>query len=200
VLSYPEQARDMVHIDAVEPLGTDAVLIALRNTDAIYKVDRATGNVIWKLGGTWTPKSLTVFGDPQGGYPLGGPHDVRLLPGGTGGHYEITVHDNGTELSRPPRAVRYTIDEAGKSATMNEQLTDSAVSGSYWNGSARRSADGSWLLSWGNNLLVTEFDPAGKRTFRLSFGNYDSYRAVAAPDTVTAASLRAGMDSMHPRP
>ncbi len=194
-LATPE--RDIVHMNAVEPVGDDAVLISLRHTDAVYKIDKATGDVIWKLGGTWTPKSLTVKDDPEGAYPLGGQHDVRLLADGT-----ITIHDNNTNLPDPPRAVRYSIDESAKTATLVESVTDPEVSTSICCGSARRSADGSWLMSWGGNSLVTEFDAEGRRTFQLGFGGAAfSYRAVAAPDGVlTRGALRAGMDAMHPRP
>ena len=89
-------ARDIVHINAVEPVGEDAILLSLRHTDAVYKIAKDTGEVIWKLGGTWTPKSLTVLNDPEGAYPLGGPHDVRLLADGT-----ITIHDNNTGFLEP---------------------------------------------------------------------------------------------------
>ena len=187
---------DIVHMNAVEPVGDDAVLISLRHTDAVYKIDKATGEVVWKLGGTWTPKSLAVLGDPEGAYPLGGQHDIRLQADGT-----ITIHDNRTNLPGPPRGVRYAIDEGARTATLVEELTDPLVPSSFCCGSARRSGDGSWLFSWGGNSLVTEFDGAGQRTFRLGFGGSAfSYRAVPAPNGVSAEDLRAGMDSMHPRP
>jgi VCBS repeat-containing protein len=191
-----QPSRDIVHMNAIEPVGDDTVLISLRHTDAVYKIDKATGDVVWKLGGTWTPKSLKVVGDPEGAYPLGGQHDVRLLPDGT-----ITIHDNNTNQPSPPRAVRYAIDEAAKTATFLEARTDPEAPTSGCCGSARRSPDGSWLFSWGGKSLVTEFDAAGQRTFRLGFGGTAfSYRAVPAPDGVlSAAALRAGMDFMHPR-
>jgi hypothetical protein len=194
---------DIVHMNAVEPIGNDAILISLRHTDAVYKVDKATGDVIWKLGGTWTPKSLDIVGDPEGAYPLGGQHDMRLQADGT-----ITIHDNNTNQPFPPRAVRYQIDETAHTATMVEQVTDPLVPSSFCCGSARLSADGSWLFSWGGRSLVTEFNAAGERTFKLSFVPDGietgipvfSYRAVAAPDGIlAAAALRDGMDSMHPR-
>jgi hypothetical protein len=189
--------HDIVHMNAVEPVGDDAILISLRHTDAVYKVDKTSGKVLWKLGGTWTPKSLTVSGDPQGAYPLGGQHDVRLQPDGT-----ISIHDNDTNLPNPPRVVRYEIDEEARTATMVEALTDPKAPSSFCCGSARRSSDGSWLISWGGNSLVTEFDAAGQRTFRLGFGGSAfSYRATAAAENSApdAAALRAGMDAMHPR-
>jgi VCBS repeat-containing protein len=189
-------ARDIVHMNAVEPAGDDAILISLRHTDAVYKIKKSTGEVIWKLGGTWTPKSLTVKGDPEGAYPLGGQHDVRLQPDGT-----ITIHDNNTNLPDPPRAVRYQIDEAAKTATLVEEVTDPRVPSSFCCGSSRRSADGSWLMSWGGRSLVTEFNSADQRTFALGFGGtVFSYRAAPANGVPSANTLRAGMDSMHPRP
>jgi VCBS repeat-containing protein len=188
--------RDIVHMNAVEPDGPGFLLISLRHTDAIYKIDKTTGEVVWKLSGAWTPKSLTVKGDPEGAYPLGGQHDVRLQPDGT-----ITVHDNNTNLPSPPRAVRYEIDEATHTATLVEEVADPLAPSSFCCGSARRSADGSWLMSWGGRSLVTEFNPAGERTFKLRFGGVVfSYRAAAAPDgSLSNAALRAGMNSMHPR-
>jgi VCBS repeat-containing protein len=195
VLAGSGQVR-ISHLNSLEPAGDEAFLISLRHTDAVYKVDKATGMVLWKLGGTETPQSLTVLDDPRGFNPLGGPHDVRLLPDGT-----ITVHDNRTGLASPPRAVRYKIDEAARTATMIEQVTDPEAPSSNCCGSARRAADKSWLVSWGGRSQVTEFDPLGRRTFKLGFGGAAiSYRAVWVPDGVlSAAVLRAGMDSMHPR-
>lgn len=191
-----ETPRDIVHMNAIEADGENAVLVSLRHTDAIYKVDKTTGEILWKLGGTWTPKSLQVINDPEGAYPLGGQHDVRLMPDGT-----ITIHDNNTDQPSPPRAVRYEINEAQKTATLVEEVSDPLAPSSSCCGSARRAADGSWLMSWGANSLVTEFDPAGQRTFSLGFGgSVFSYRAVAVKDgLLSASSLRAGMDAMHPR-
>jgi hypothetical protein len=191
-----ESPRDIVHMNAIEAAGENAVLVSLRHTDAIYKVDKSTGEILWKLGGTWTPKSLKVVNDPEGAYPLGGPHDVRLMPDGT-----ITIYDNNTDLPSVPRAVRYEIDEAQRTATLVEEVSDPLVSQSFCCGSARRAVDGSWLLSWGGRSLVTEFDPGGQRTFSLGFGGtVFSYRAVPVEDgALSVPSLRAGMDVMNPR-
>ncbi|HEX5593366.1 MAG TPA: aryl-sulfate sulfotransferase [Solirubrobacterales bacterium] len=193
-LSRPEP-RDIIHMNAIEPVGENAVMISVRHTDAIYKIDKTTGNIIWKLGGTWTPKSLKVVNDPEGTYPLGGMHDIRLLPDGT-----ITIHDNNTGLGQPPRAVRYAIDEANKTATFVEQVSDPLQPSSFCCGSSRRSDDGSWLMSWGGSSYVAEYDAAHQTNFRLKFGGtLFSYRAVPVQDgLLSVSSLRAGMDAMNP--
>ena len=186
----------ITHMNSVEPSGDGAMLFTLRSADAAYKVDKMTGQVLWKLGGTKTPQSLEILGDPHADMPLGGPHDVRQLADGT-----ITVHDNRSALGQAPRAVRYEIDETARTATLLEQVTDPFVSISECCGSARRSADKSWLMSWGGRSLVTEFDPLGRRTFELGFGGFvASFRAVPAPGwLLDAAMLRSGMSSMFPR-
>lgn len=72
--------------------------LSFRNADAIYKVNRKTGRVVWKLGGTTTPRSLELVNGPADGYPLGGQHDVHVLPDKT-----ITVFNNRTDLAGSSR-------------------------------------------------------------------------------------------------
>jgi hypothetical protein len=187
-------AYDIVHINSVEAAGND-VLISLRHTDAVYKVNRTTGAIEWKLGGKQTPDSLQVEGDTGGSsLTFGGQHDARLLDDGT-----VTLHDNRTGAQVGPRAVRYRIDDAARTATQIEQVTDEGAVLSLCCGSARRLPGGNWVMSWGYNGLVTELTPQGDRVFGLRFGaNLFSYRAVPlTADELSAGALRSGMDAMH---
>jgi hypothetical protein len=183
---------DIVHLNSLELAG-DSLVVSLRKTDAVYSVSRATGEVEWKLGGTPHPKRLTVLDDPHGDYPLAGQHDARILPDGT-----LTVHDNATNAGRPPRAVRYAIDEEAGTATLLESIEDPDVSSTGCCGGARRSPSGSWVISWGQVPIVTEFDAAGNRVFLLRFGGeVFSYRANPVPSgRLDIHELRVGMDSM----
>ena len=185
---------DPVHMNSMEVNGSSLVVSA-RHLDAVYSIDRTTGDIQWKLGGTSIPQSLTVLDDPYSPNPFGGQHDARILPDGT-----LTVHDNGTAFGRPPRAVRYSIDQIARTATLLESVSDPAVTDAVCCGSARRAADGSWLMGWGANSLVEELAPDGNPNFTLSFGSAFSYRAVPVPaGRLTAPALRAGMSSMFPR-
>ena len=196
VFGNPE--RDIVHINSVEPVGSRALLISLRHTDAVYKIDRATGKVRWKLGGTPTPESLEVRRDPYGSNPLAGQHDPRLTRNGT-----ITVFDNGTGLDgRAPRAVRYRIRPRAGVARLVGQVEDPGASVSPCCGSARRDREGSWLISWGGVPLISELDPRGRRTFELEFPDRAfSYRGVGAPaGALRIRDIRRGMNEMYGRP
>jgi len=188
---------DLVHINAAQRNG-DSLLISLRHTDGVYKIDRSTGDVVWKLGGTTTPESLTVLDDPYGQDPFGGQHDAQLLADGT-----LTAFDNGMTRNRPPRAVRYEIDEGAGTATLLESVSDSDAPNAICCGSARRSDSGSWTVGWGAFPAfnpISEFAADGSRTFKLSFTDNFSYRAAPVPfGELGRAALRNGMDAQHPR-
>jgi len=188
----PEMSYDFFHANAVSVSRT-VVYLSLRQTDAIYAIDRATGDILWKLGGTKTPQSLTVVGDPDGQVPLGGQHDVRLLPDGT-----ISVFDDDTFLNRPPRVIRYRIDPVARTATLVQEISDPTVTSSVCCGSARLLADGDWLVSWGGDSVVAEYTPDGVPRFRLALGDgLFSYRAApVSTRRLGVDELRAGMDAM----
>jgi hypothetical protein len=188
-------AYDIVHLNAIAPYGPNHVLISLRHTDALYLLDKRTGAVVSKLGGTHTPQSLAIKGD--GGRPdFGGQHDVQRLADGT-----ITVHDNGTGRGRPPRALRFKIRAKKGTATLLEDVRDRAARESVCCGSARRLPHGHWVTSWGGLPLVTELTAKGRRVFSLHFAQkLMSYRAFPVPSgRLRRSALRAGMDRMHPR-
>ena len=187
-------AYDIVHINAVERYGPRHFLVSLRHTDAIYDVARSDGHVVWKLGGTSTPKSLQIVGDDVSP-DFGGQHDVRLLPDGT-----VTLHDNGTGLGRFARALRFRIDASSGTATLLEQIADPFATPSPCCGSARKLPGGHWVISWGGTDLVTEQTPDGKPVFSLSFPALLSYRAFPVlPGKLKRSALYRGMDAMHPR-
>jgi arylsulfotransferase ASST len=186
-------AYDIVHINAVEPDGPGHFLVSLRHTDAVYDIAKSNGGVVWKLGGTSTPQSLQILGDS--GPNFGGQHDARVLPDGT-----VTLHDNGTGLLRPARALRFRIDAAAGTATIVEQVADPNPEPSPCCGSARKLPGGNWVISWGGTHLVTEQTPSGEPVFTLTFPTHISYRAFPVlPGQLKRSALYRGMDAMHPR-
>lgn len=196
VLSNPRrrlqrEAFDPVHINSIEPRGRGEVVISTRHTDAVYGIDRASGEIRWKLGGTPTGKSLRVIGDPAHKL-LGGQHDARIDRRG-----RLTVFDNGKDRPRLPRVVFYRLDLQRGRAVYDGQLNDPEVRESHCCGSARETSDGGWLVSWGDNPLVTGFDREGRIAFRLRLPA-STFRAVPVPEGATGvARLRAGMAAMR---
>jgi Arylsulfotransferase (ASST) len=187
------EAFDPVHINSIEPRGEDEVIVSTRHTDAVYGVDRSSGEIRWKLGGSPTGKSLRVVGDPATKL-LGGQHDARLDRYG-----RLTIFDNGKDRPRRPRVVFYRLDvDAGK-AVYKGQLNDPQVKRSHCCGSARELPGGGWLVSWGDNKLVTGFDRQGRIAFRLHLPA-PTFRAVPVPPGATSVRrLERGLRMMRPQ-
>jgi outer membrane protein assembly factor BamB len=182
---------DPVHINSIEPRGADEVVVSMRHTDAIYGIRRSAGEIIWKLGGTETPDSLRIVGDPAAKL-FGGQHDARVDEDGN-----ISVYDNGKDRPRRPRVVSYSLDLEKRTATYLGQLNDPRITTSHCCGSARPLEGGGWLVSWGDNPLVTAFDRTGQTAFRLELPA-STFRAVPVPRGATSvAALDRGLEAME---
>lgn len=187
---------DPAHLNSVDEVSRDRLLVSLRRPDAIYMIDRHTGEVIWKLGGTETPESLRVIGDPGASEgTFGSQHDARWHGRGL-----VTVFDNSTGLDRYPRAVLFRVNEKRGTARYIEERIDPKVSSSGCCGSANLLDNGGWVVGWGGNPYTTAYAPNGQVAWRLDLGSASSYRAVAVePGIVSRREFRAGMDAQFPR-
>jgi len=197
------QPFDLVHFNSAD-LDGNSLVISFRHLDAVIKVSRKTGKIVWKLGGTETPKSLRVLGDPHGSYPLGGQHDARMDRRGN-----LTVFDNGTNLGRPPRVLRYRIDQKVGTARLISQIQDPRVPLSACCGSARPLPGGGWLVNWGgigpvsdygHYGLIGAYKRDGRPIFRLRVKGTHPYRVQPITRRYPRiARLRNGMDAVNRR-
>lgn len=186
-----ERYYDIVHVNSITPDG-DGYVISCRHTDALYRIDKRSGRIDWKLGGTKTKKSLKIAG---GSRILGGQHDVRVLGDGT-----VTVYDNSLHRDRAPRVLRFRVNRKARTARVIELLTTASVTESSWGGSARRLRGGNWVTGWGGTPYVSEMTPAGQTVFGLYFPGIPQYRAQPIPyGEIKPERLRNAMDRMHPR-
>jgi hypothetical protein len=187
---------DVYHWNAIEASGSGFVL-SFRHLDAVYGIDRPSGAVAWKLGGSARPESLTVLKDPvfAGGSHFGGQHDSRLVSDGT-----LTLFDDGTNLGRAPRAVQYQIDANARTATLLQSVSDPGVAGSNCCGSARLVGSRDWVIGWGGNDIWTE-NVDDSRDLRLSFPGAIVYRTIpVSASQVSAPSMDAAMDARFAHP
>ncbi|HKP89745.1 MAG TPA: arylsulfotransferase family protein [Thermoleophilaceae bacterium] len=182
---------DWFHLNSVQPDG-DGYIVSARHVDAVYRIDRATGRVTWKLGGTKRPESLNVVGNDRPRL-FGGQHDARLLPDGT-----LTVFDNHTPDA--PRAIRFRVDAAAKRAQVLGQATEPSLVWSPAEGSARLLPGSDWVVSWGATNLISELRATNDPTWRLTLSKGQSYRIQPIlKGTLAATTLRRAMNKMHPR-
>jgi hypothetical protein len=182
------------------------LLVSARNMDSIFYVDRATGAVLWKMGGsTYTKDQATYVAATE---PFFRQHDARLQPGWSstcyGGSGQVSVFDDETSTSSPARAVIYDVTvgagdggapvqggcedggapEGGTAGVATVARLYRGSSNSNYAGSVRTSADGSFVVCWGASSMpvFTEVNAGGSDMLDFDYGDGEpSYRAVKVP-------------------
>jgi hypothetical protein len=180
---------DVFHCNSIDVDGSGNLLVSMRETNAVYFVDRATDRIVWKLGGTATNKDgaaiVSIAGDPQGTFSK--QHDARFAPNG-----HLTLFDDHSGgPTGVARGLDYVLDVTKKTATFSWQLLGTGQS--KYEGSFRRQADGESVIGWGfvpnDARVLTEVDAKGKDVFDVSFGGVPSYRAIKVPIAQLDATL-----------
>jgi hypothetical protein len=161
---------DYVHGNAVELDDDGNLLLSSRNLSEITKIDRTTGDIIWRWGGE--NNEFTFINDSRG---FSHQHDIRRLPNGN-----VTLFDNGNLLSpQYSRALEYELDEVNKIATLvwEYRQTPDVFAGVM--GNTQRLASGNTVIGWGSaHPSVTELHPNDSKALELTFSsNTISYRA-----------------------
>jgi hypothetical protein len=157
-----------VHWNATEYDTDGNLMISSRSMDEITKIDRQTGDIIWRMGGT--QNEFTLVGDTQW---FTHQHSIRRTPTGT-----VTLYDNGNfSVPQESRAVEYDLDEVHKIATKVWEFRNTPPLYSANRGSVQRHSNGNTTISWGNQGVVTEVRSDGTKAFELVFDDMLTYRA-----------------------
>jgi arylsulfotransferase ASST len=170
----PDKTYDYFHINTIEVDRDGNYLVSARNTHTIYKIDRRTGRVIWRLGGKRSDFELGR------GVRFGWQHDVRRQKDGT-----LTLFDNeaAPKLRRQSRGLVLRVDERRKTVSLVHSFVHSPPLVAVDQGNMQKLPDGDYLVGWGHQPYVTEFGPHGRTLLDLRFGRAgaDSYRAYRFP-------------------
>ncbi len=122
------------------------ILASFRNHSEIMKINRETGELMWRMGG---PRSeFTFVGENEANAPYyhSRQHNIRRRPNGN-----ITMFDNG-QFHTPPysRAVEYSIDEENKVATLvSEWRYPNGNIFCVTAGNAETLPNGGWFIGYG---------------------------------------------------
>lgn len=171
----PPEPVSYMHVNALAVDLDGNIILSARRFDELIKIDRETGDIIWRMGG-WRSRNneFTFVNDPKFGFS--GQHHIQVLENGN-----YLLFDNGSlHEERTSRAVEYSIDEENYTATLVWSYTDGRFAGSM--GSVQRLTNGNTLIGWGSASAtgsnVSEVTPEGEVVFALSFPESQmSYRA-----------------------
>ncbi|HYJ68720.1 MAG TPA: arylsulfotransferase family protein [Nocardioidaceae bacterium] len=163
---------DYTHLNSVTEDGDGHLLISARNTSAVYRVDRKTGEVDWTLGGKAT--DFRMLGRSRFFWQ----HDAQRQNDST-----ITLFDNEAhpDMAKHSRGLRLALDRKAHIArVVTEYLPpDDRLSGSQ--GNLQVMPNGHVFVGWGSQHYYSEYTADGDLLLDADFGTGESYRAYRFP-------------------
>ncbi|WP_180967342.1 arylsulfotransferase family protein [Zhihengliuella halotolerans] len=162
-LGTEEKPFDYFHINSVTEDGDGALLVSARHTNAVYKLDRDTGRVVWTLGGSASDFELGE------GAEFTWQHDAQRSADGT-----LTLLDNhahGADDDESSRGLRLALDESAMTAeVVTEYLPpEERIAGSQAN--AQELPGGNMLIGWGQKPFYSEYTRDGEILYDACHGD-----------------------------
>ncbi|MDP1676778.1 MAG: aryl-sulfate sulfotransferase [Bacteroidota bacterium] len=164
-------AFDYIHINAYDIDSDGNILVCFRNTCDIVKINRMTGEIMWRMGGK--KNEFTFIGENETNKPAyyTFQHSFNRLPNGN-----FLLFDNGNlHKTVFSRAVEYKIDQINKTATMVWEFRHTPDVFAPARGSAQRLSNGNTVIGWGSaswagvgSTTITEVTPEKNTVFEMS--------------------------------
>lgn len=168
---------DYVHPNSISIDYDGHFLLSSRHLSEVTKIDRITGNIIWRMGGS--QNEFNFVNDTIG---FSGQHSVIRLPNGN-----IALFDNGNgHEPQYSRGLEYEINEVEKTALLIRECMESPNIYSSIMGSIASMPGNHLLVGWFRNSedgFISEFDEEGQAITKITispvetFTSYKSYKA-----------------------
>jgi hypothetical protein len=182
---------DYLHINSVSPLPDGNLLVSGRHTWALYKLDRRSGEVMWRLGGK--NSEFRMGRDAQFSWQ----HDARQSMDGL-----LTVFDNGTDgpirTAGQSRGLVLDIDESDRTVAVRSAYKHHRPLLATAMGSVQMLSSGDVVVGWGTashtsevaadgTLLLDAALPPGMYSYR---GQLFAWRSEPHDRPVVTAAAR----------
>jgi Arylsulfotransferase (ASST) len=167
---------DYFHLNSIDDVDDGTVVISARHTSTIYKLDRTTGDIVWRLGGK---KSDFAMGD---GTAFAYQHDARDHGNGV-----VSVFDDGSysaesAIETASRAIVLQLDTGAMTASLARAEANPEGALSYAMGNTQLLDDGGMFVGWGTTPECSEYAADGTLRFDATLaGGAISYRAFRLP-------------------
>jgi hypothetical protein len=171
---------DAYHLNSIQPLPDGRVLVSARDTSAVYEIDRASGRILWTLGGKASSFRLA----PASRFHF--QHDAQMLP-----HDRVSLFDDegGPPTTGPARGLVLALNPRRHTARLVRQYRRSADTFSQSEGSVQTRPSEDAFVGFGAAPFFSEFSPGGRLLYDASLpqddGSYRAYRFgwKATPNT-----------------
>ncbi len=174
---------DYFHVNAASPDG-DSILVSGRSQSTLYRIDRKTARVKWRLRGDGIKAWSNNF-QMGPGTSFGYEHDVVRLPNGDislcdngdANGYGATVNDVSSGL-----VLRLSTVDGVRRATLVSRFLHPAGETAISQCGMQRQPNGNYVVGWGADKQFTEYTPEGEVVFDATFDTsaVSSYRAYKA--------------------
>jgi arylsulfotransferase ASST len=165
-VGYP---ADYFHVNSIDVDVDGNLLVSARNTWAVYKVNRRTGTVMWRLGGKRSDFALGK------GARFAWQHDARSHDAGR----TVSVFDNGETRSR---GLVLALDVKRMRASVVHEYPHEPPLHAHKLGSVQLLEHGDVLVGWGTDPHFTEYAAGGAVVLdaTLPHGG-ENYRTLRSP-------------------
>ncbi len=165
-----DEIYDYVHANSIDLEADGSLLVSARNTSALYKIDRQSGEIVWRLGGR---RSDFAMGP---GTAFGYQHDARRRPDGT-----LTLFDDETPPT-PARGLVLRLDEQAMTASLVAAYPHPGGLTVTSQGNLQTLPNGDVFVGWGAAPYCSEFGPGGDLRFDATYpAAKQSYRVFRQP-------------------
>ena len=173
LVDLTSQIIDLVHGNSIAIDFDGHFLLSSRHLSEITKINRVTGDIMWRLGGK--NNEFTFINDP---IRFSGQHSAIRMPYGY-----LGLFDNGlNRLPQYSRGVKYEMNELEKTVSMVKEFRFSPDVYSPQMGNIALMPNNHVLVGWGRNsasVFLTEYDQEGNVCSTISLletAIYESYR------------------------
>jgi Arylsulfotransferase (ASST) len=173
----PGAAWDAYHVNSIQVVAPNRILVSMRNTWAAYLLDTSTNKIVWELGG----KHSSFKSAP--GARFAWQHDVQFVSSD-----ELTVFDdsccrinrNGSFATPngPSRGLLLRLDSAHRTVSLVKAYPHHPRLDVGFLGSMQLLPGGNALVGWGSEPYFSEYTHSGQQVLGVRFpGKDQSYRA-----------------------
>jgi arylsulfotransferase ASST len=165
---------DYVHPNSIA-IDTDGnLLLSGRHTSTLYKIDRVTGTLDWRLGGKRGNFDLDT------GAKFMWQHDIRPHADDTLSVFDNAASAPGVTSRETSRGLVLHVDEAARKVTTERSDDNPQHALSLSQGDFQLLPNGDWFAGWGSVGEYTEFGPDGNvvldANIAASSASYRAYR------------------------
>jgi hypothetical protein len=177
---------DPYHANSISFVGSNPV-VSLRNTNAVYDVDRSTGKIVWTLGGKHP--SFTMGSGTTTAFQ----HAAMVQADGT-----VTEFDDGAgppTIHKFSRGIRVSLDSSHMTANLVHEYDHAPQISAQFEGNVQQLSAGDVFMGWGQQPYFSEDNAAGQQIFDAHFtvptASYRAYRFAwnAQPPTLPAVAI-----------